>query len=64
MHRGEGDEKQEFGFHGFGHIKCEMSPLLTCVGGQEKCWMCKSGVQRRSLNWKRAFRSQQPRDGR
>lgn len=25
----EGDEKLEFGFTGFGHVKCEVSTLLT-----------------------------------
>lgn len=39
----EGDKKQEFGFSGFGHVKCEISTLLTHgkKKQQEKCWTCK-----------------------
>ena len=48
--RREEDEKQEFSFGSFECVKCDMSILLTSVKNKKKCWMCKSGVQKRSLS--------------
>lgn len=48
--RREENEKQEFGFGGFECVKCDMSILLTSVKNKKKYWMCKSGVQKRSLS--------------
>lgn len=48
--RKEENEKQEFGFGGFECVKCNMPILLTSGKNKKKCWMCKSGVQKRSLS--------------
>ena len=37
----EEDEKKEFAFAGFGHVKHEMLTLLTSGKKKEKHWMCK-----------------------
>lgn len=62
----EGDKKQEFGFSGFGHVKCEISTLLTHgkKKNNKKNVGRVSGIQRKSLSWRWTFRNQWPQDGR